>query len=182
MKESNTKRLFDNAFLAELIKGISKRKKSSFEKFYNLYGRTIYLIAKSVCLNHENAEEVVNDVMIRVWNSAPNLVMDNISGWLYRTTINSAIDKYRSCCLSERRNCGIEYDIADKNKFDEVDGQMNFCSYIADLDETEQKIMICKFIYDMTFEKIAKNLKMPIGTLTTKYYAILKKIKKNIVW
>lgn len=181
MSNSNIKYLFDNEYLLKLIKGIAKRRKRSFEVFYNIYGRSIYLIAKSVCVTHENAEEVLNDVMVRVWNSAPALVVDNLSGWLYRITINAAIDKYRNFKLQRERFCGIEYDISDKkNYFQEVEDTLSFSAYIADLNETEQKIMICKFIYDMTFEQIAKVLKMPMGTITPKYYGILKKIKAKI--
>ena len=53
----------------------------------------------------------------------------------------------------------------------------DFYNKISTLDETEQEIMILKFVDDLTFKKIAKAMGKPLSTITSVYYRALEKLK-----
>ena len=54
-----------------------------------------------------------------------------------------------------------------------------FYSEIKGLNEIEQKVMIFKFIEDMSFKEISKELKMSLSSVSSIYYRALEKIKKK---
>lgn len=169
--------LIDNKKLREIFKSIAKGKSSALREFFDLYKQTIYIIAKSYCNNHEDADEVVNEVLIKVWNLS-DTVCDNPGGWLYRTIRNTALDKLKN---TQKRWLPLEDNVQDNHDYyNAINGELVFSYCLRDLSELEHTVMVCKFINDMTFENIAKLLNKPIGSITAIYYRTLQKIKEKL--
>ncbi len=77
----------------ELTSLMAKKDTKAFDLFYNEYGGFIYSVIKVVCKEKELTEEVVDDVLIKVWNLAHKLVhIENPEGWLYKVSRNTAIN------------------------------------------------------------------------------------------
>ena len=57
------------------------------------YGRGCYQIALRVLNSREDAEEAVNDMWLRVWNTFPSAQPDNLLAYLSAATRNCALDK-----------------------------------------------------------------------------------------
>lgn len=160
----------------KLIKGISKGRKHAFEKFFNAYGKFIFMTAKTVCKKSDLAEEVVDDVLIKVWKLADHLIdLENPDGWLYVVTINCAKDKLKREWLPLSENYPDQ-----KDYLDDLLGKDGFYALIKELSETEQKILILKFIQDLTFKEIAETLERPISSVSDIYYRALTKVEKQI--
>jgi RNA polymerase sigma factor (sigma-70 family) len=72
----------------------------SWEEFYRLYRKLVYGFARKSGLSHEEAEEVTNDVFVRVaktidkFESNPN--KGSFRGWLMNLTRWRVNDKFRS--------------------------------------------------------------------------------------
>lgn len=52
-----------------------------------------------------------------------------------------------------------------------------FMDNLKTLSIDEKNIIVLKIYFEYTFEIISKELKMPIGTVKTKYYRALEKLK-----
>ena len=61
------------------------------------YKNQMYRLALRITLNSQEAEDVVQDVMIKAWrmNEAGNFLHDNLNAYLLRMTRNLAIDRQR---------------------------------------------------------------------------------------
>lgn len=57
----------DQHSLQELIGEISQGNENSFEKLYQLFSRKIYHTSRKMKLSHEEAEEVVQEVFLKIW-------------------------------------------------------------------------------------------------------------------
>lgn len=149
----------------------------ALKQFFDLYGKFIYFSANSICKSSVISEEVVNDVLYKIWqlSSKTKLEIDNPEGWLYKISINEAQKKIEKPTLPLNENI-----IDSKNRVDTILEVDSFRSYIANLTDEEQFIFIARFVQDMKFEDIAAALEMPLSSLTTKYYRALKKIKIKI--
>ena len=87
---------------AELLDRICKADNSSFRILLNRHSRGCYRVAYRILHDKEQAEDVVQDVMLKIWQD-PTIWSKNkakssgakFKTWLYRVVINGAIDQYR---------------------------------------------------------------------------------------
>lgn len=78
----------------KLIKEIAQGKKESLEKFYSSYGRLIYSVTVLVSKSKYLADEIVDDVLVKIWQISSSLEnIKNPNGWIYSVTANFAKKK-----------------------------------------------------------------------------------------
>ena len=160
-----------------LIKEIATGKQAAFEAFYSAYGRYIYSVAVAVTKSSCFADEVVNDVFVKIWQSSGKLKnIDNPLGWLSVVTSNCAKDK-----LKTEKPVSEIFDIPQDDKdIEKFMIKEAFLSCISILSEEEQLIIILYHIQDLTFKLIAKELKKPTSTVTSIYYRAIAKLKQKV--
>ena len=158
-----------------LLKKIASGNKDALEEFYNVYGKLIYITALTVTKSSFLADEVVDDMLVKIWRYSPKKKIENPKGWLYILSINLAKDKIK------KESQLSELCISGQDEFENVSGINDFYSEIKDLSETEQKIMILKFVEDVSFKEMSKILKMPLSSVSSIYYRALKKLEKNLM-
>ena len=165
----NTKKYFN-----KLIKRMARRDENALEEFYRIYGRLIYATAITVLKSYVSADEVVDDLLIKIWKTADKLTkISNPEGWLYVLTVNSAKDKLKS----EKQYAPL-YDLKEDAVTAEIQTDGDFYIQISNLNETEQEIMIMRFVEDLSFERIAREMEKPLSTITSTYYRALEKLKQ----
>lgn len=157
-----------------LIYEISLRNSKALEEFYKIYGRLIYTSAFSITKSEFLANEIVDDVLWKIWTNAKNIKkIKNDRGFVYTVTMNCAKDKLRS----EEQTAISQEERGDP--FEDFLDREEFFYDISCLSEAEQQIVIFRIVEDMSFKEIAKTLKMPLSTLTSIYYRSLEKIEKS---
>lgn len=70
----------------------------SWEDFVYYYKHFIYIICRRMNLNHHDSEEIVQKVLVKVWNTLPGFEYDSrkrFRGWLCQVTGNCVKDFYR---------------------------------------------------------------------------------------
>lgn len=102
----------------EIAKGCQK----SFEALYRLFYAGLCKFAMQYVHQKESAEEVVNDVMIKIWNNREKLPkIENISVYLFTATKNQCLnyrEKYSS--LHIQPVTGLhEYELVNSNNVNE---------------------------------------------------------------
>lgn len=156
-----------------LIHEISLGDEKALEQFYNYYGRLIYVSAFSITKSEFLANEVVDDVLWKIWTNAKSIKkVKNDRGFVYTITVNCAKDKLRS----EAGTAVTQQEAGDP--FNEFLDKDEFLYDISCLNEKEQEIVILRIIEDMPFKEIAKTIKTPLSSATSIYYRSLEKIKK----
>lgn len=81
----------------ELIKRIKEGDERAFELLMRKYKRRVYLIALQSTKSHEDAEDITQEVFIRVFKSIPSWEpRASFSTWLYKVTSHLCVDYHRS--------------------------------------------------------------------------------------
>ncbi len=160
----------------DLLKRISLGEKDSMEEFYNYYGKLI----KSAALSYTNsaylAEEVINEVLIRVWQASQrDYEISSPAGWVYRITYNCAQDRLKR----EEQYFELYDEPRPDINMEMIDSDDAFHRAIAPLKENERQIIILKHIGSLTFIEIAKIMKLPATNVSAVYYRAVKKINKE---
>ncbi len=166
----------DEKELHEIFDKMQKEDKKSYEELYKKYYKLVYNIAFSILKNKENAEDISQNVFIKIGNLKKEKLPNSYeASWLYTVTKNECISLFRKT----KETLTIE-DIKNENLEDEIEGIIQKNSYeklMENLEKIEKQIIFLKVEAGYSFKEIARLLKMPIGTVQWKYYKSLHALK-----
>lgn len=77
----------------ELITAIIDRDRKVFELFYKTYYKQLFAVAYRYIGNRQQAEEIVHDVFIVIWNKGEQLnIQQSVKSYLFRSVVNSSLN------------------------------------------------------------------------------------------
>ena len=176
MGAKNNREALKKEFFA-LLKRIRKDPQGGLKEFYEKYGKLIKYTARLFCNTDFGADEVVNDVLIKIWKSSDRFGdIENPEGWLYVITSNCA-----KSSLRKRSYIPLKETIADeKDGIQEFIDTDSFYFMIRELSEIEQQIIIHRCVSRYTFEEIGEILDKSTSTISSTFYRSIDKIKEKL--
>jgi len=89
---------------AALVKLVAERRPAALAELYDRYAPTLLALARRVLDNHADAEEVLQEVFVQVWNRGERYdpARSSVSTWLVLIARSRAIDRLRSRRVVER--------------------------------------------------------------------------------
>ena len=79
-----------------LVERLRERDEHALAELASTYGQKIFQLAFRCMRNHEDAEEVVQDVLLKVFRKIDAFRGDSaLSSWIYRITFNTAMSRMR---------------------------------------------------------------------------------------
>ena len=106
MTSENNNDEFCNTRETLLIRVKNQHDERSWEDFVFYYKKFIYIICRKMSLNHHDAEEIVQKVLLKLWDKLPDFEYnkgDRFRGWLCMVTGNTVRDFFRSSKRAEDR-------------------------------------------------------------------------------
>lgn len=155
---------------------------------FEIYGPKLkgWLMARGV--GNGTAEDIVQDVMIKVWTGAHMFdpAKASFATWVYRMTRNRWIDHQRKHGRMDVRDPELMKIIAD----DEVpSAELNFMAQqdsdmlreqIARLSAPQQTAIRMAFMEFKTHKEIAAETGVPLGTVKTRIRSAIQALKSNM--
>lgn len=152
--------------------------KEGLKEIYTEYLPYIYTIIYGILQSKENAEDVASEFFIKLWNIADTYhdKAESHRGFLATIARNMAIDFLRK----NQREVPTE-ELPDSESQSSVEQQvlseLSLQEALQMLKENEKQIVGMKVLSDMTFQEIAKTLKIPLGTVTWRYRNAMSKLR-----
>ena len=85
----------DERQLVTMLSDPSTQRKA-FEQVVRQYSEQLYWQVRRIVLSHEDANDVMQNVMLKAWSSLDSFRQDSkLSTWLYRIAINESLDFVR---------------------------------------------------------------------------------------
>ena len=168
-----------------LILRLQNSEEDAFEELINLYGDPLFGYALSLCGDHHTANDIVQEVFIKVFEFRKKLNPNySIEAFLYKTTFNKFIDTYNN--YKSRSKLHDQYLIILNQLVNEVqeENHVNLIKMRQEIEKLPKKIReIFKLSKTdgLTNMEISSHLKISIKTVEsniTKAYKILR-IKLN---
>ncbi len=78
-----------------LLNKIQEGNEEAFRILFEQYFETLFIIAKNYVTNDSDAEEIIQDVFLKVWKKRKS-INKNIGGYLFKVTKNLCLDHLRS--------------------------------------------------------------------------------------
>ncbi|PKA83872.1 RNA polymerase sigma-70 factor (ECF subfamily) [Ulvibacter sp. MAR_2010_11] len=157
-----------------LILEMQQRNEKAFSKIYSMYSEAIYGVIYSIVLDSDIAEEVLQDVFIKVWDNSSSYDIDKgrFFTWLLNIARNAAIDKIRSKAYKNtKKNLSTSnfVDIlAGSDSLNQRTNAIGIKKFVDALKPACIKIIDLLFFKGYTQVEAAETLKIPLGTLKTR--------------
>jgi len=166
----------------------NKQDARALSDLFTIYGPKLkgWLMARGV--GNGTAEDIVQDVMIKVWTKAASFdpAKASFATWVYRMTRNRWIDHQRKHGRMDVRDPELMKIIAD----DEVpSAEANFMAQqnsdilqeqIVRLTPTQQKAIRMAYMEFKTHKEIAAETGLPLGTVKTRIRSAIQALKANM--
>jgi len=86
------------------IREIANGNEDALRKLYNSYSTKVFNTTISYTKNEQDAEELLQDVFVTVFNTANQFKFDaSVSTWIYRITVNKSLDFLRKKNSQKRK-------------------------------------------------------------------------------
>lgn len=170
----------DIEIIEEYVAQKSERAANSLVRKYRSF---VYATALRYLQNHDDADDTAQEVFIKALSSLRKFRKDsNLKTWLYRITVNQAMNHLRKKKLNSFFSFGeSEYEISS-NSLNPEESMMNneflskFNIALAQLPEKQRETFALKYFDELKYEEISELLGTSIGGLKANYYQAVKKL------
>lgn len=167
------------------------REPSSREKAYTSiirkYQERLYWHIRRMVVSHDDANDVLQNVFIRVWNGLENFREDaRLYTWLYRIATNECLTFLEQ---QKRRNVlplsdveeGLSNQVRADKDFDASRAEWKLQLAIQRLPEKQRLVFNLRYYDEMPYEEMSKVLETSEGALKASYHHAVKKIEDYLL-
>ncbi|MBT8187438.1 MAG: RNA polymerase sigma factor [Croceitalea sp.] len=155
----------------------------AFEVLVNTYKERLYWHIRRIVLNHNDADDVLQNTFIKVYRNIDGFKGDSkLYSWMYRIATNESLtflkqqSKKQGISGEELKNNIIENLQADV--YFEGDAiQLKLQKALATLPEKQKLVFNMKYYQEMKYDEIAEILETSVGGLKASYHLAVKKIE-----
>jgi RNA polymerase sigma-70 factor (ECF subfamily) len=162
-------------------------KEPAYTALVRKYQEKLYWHVRRMVVEHEDANDVLQNVFIRVWNGLENFREDSqLYTWLYRIATNECLTfleqkkKKSSISLSDVEN-GLTNSIKADKDFDPNKLEWKLQLAIQQLPEKQRIVFGLRYYDEMPYEEMSRVLDTSEGALKASYHHAVKKIEDYIL-
>lgn len=176
--------ILSDSELVEMLRE-PRTRREGFAVLVKQYSEKLYWKVRRIVLSHEDANDVLQNVFIKVWSNLQNFQgKSSLSTWLYRIAINESLDFLRKQKLSDRVSADEDVSVASRLMSDEYfDGdevQARLQEAVARLPEVQRMVFNLKYFEEMKYSEISQILNTSEGALKASYHLAVKKITEYL--
>jgi RNA polymerase sigma factor (sigma-70 family) len=166
----------------QILSLLLSRDEKGFNYLYKNYSGALYGVIFRIVRYEEEANEVLQDVFVKIWNSVKSFDATKASlyTWMLNIARNSAIDRLKSKAFQNDLQNQSLPDFVNDHKGLSIEQQHHFEEVQKGVNTLREdyKILINKAYFGgFTQEEISEELGIPLGTVKTRTRAALLELK-----
>mgnify|MGYP000952194379 FL=1 len=167
--------MFDEIRLKRSMEKLQQGNDEAFEYIYDSTHRLVYYQIYSILKSHQEAENIMQDVYIKVYRNIDKYKNDNPRAWIVTIARNEAINKYH------KNKKEVFMDEEELDAFSEEDEKTPLINLAAKiLDEEEFLLVAYSVLEGKSRREVAKILDLSPSGVTYKLNLALEKLKKEV--
>lgn len=172
----------------ELLKQFqtSDNPKYIFNLIIRKYQEKIYWHIRRLVVDHEDANDLVQEVFLKAWKGMANFRGDSgLFTWLYRIATNEAL----SFLEKKKRRFFMPWQDVENTLLNKIDTDAYFSAdeiqkklikAIATLPEKQRVVFSLRYYDEMKYEQMSEILGTSVGALKASYHHAAKKIEEYV--
>lgn len=161
-------------------------KEKAFTAIIKKYQEKIYWHIRRMVIDHEDANDVLQNMFIKVWNGLESFREDSqLYTWLYRIATNESLtfleqSKKRASVSLNNIESGLANKIVADRNFDANKLEWKLQLAIQQLPEKQRVVFNLRYYDEMPYEEMSKILETSEGALKASYHHAARKIEDYI--
>ena len=162
-------------------------REKAFTAIIKKYQEKLYWHIRRMVVEHEDTNDVLQNVFIRVWNGLDNFREDSqLYTWLYRIATNECLSyleqqKRKSAASLDEMESGLSNKIIADKYFDPNKLEWKLQLAIQQLPEKQRVVFTLRYYDEMPYEEMSRVLDTSEGALKASYHHAVKKIEDYIL-
>jgi RNA polymerase sigma-70 factor, ECF subfamily len=177
---------------AALLRLVVERQPDALGEIYDRFAPTLLALARRILDNHADAEEVVQEVLVQVWNRGDRYdpARSSVSTWLVLLARSRAIDRLRSRRVIERTHeataqaaHGLGEPHASPEAIENVwfkERHERVRAEMEALPPEQRQVLEMAFYQGLTQSEIAAQAGLPLGTVKTRTLLAMRKLRNAL--
>lgn len=160
-------------------------RKRFFSVVVERYSRRLYWTIRRIVVCHDDADDVLQNVLIKVWRSMDNFEQRaRMSTWLYRIAINESLDflrRQRKTDSIDGEECkGMAARLLADEYFDGNRTEALLQEAIASLPDVQRVVFNLRYYDEMRYSDMSRMLGTSEGALKASYHIAAKKVAEYV--
>lgn len=178
-------RLDDNVLVQQFRDSATKEK--AYTAIIKKYQEKLYWHVRRMVIQHEDANDVLQNVFIKVWNGLDNFREDaQLYTWLYRIATNESLTYLEQ----KKRKASVSIDSEENNNIHQLKAEKDFDASkiewklqlaIQQLPEKQRIVFNLRYFDEMPYEEMSRVLDTSEGALKASFHHAVKKIEDFIL-
>lgn len=150
----------------------------AFETLMEKYERKMYAVALRMCANREDAQDCLQDAMLRIYKALPSFKgQSSFFTWVYRITMNTCLDDLRRKKVRQATSVDqlielgwspTDEEDTPERHHDRSELRRNLSKAISLLPEEMRAAVILRDIQGFSYDEIAETLNTNVGTVKSR--------------
>jgi RNA polymerase sigma-70 factor, ECF subfamily len=164
---------------------------AALSKLYDRYSRTVFGVGLKILSDRSMAEELVQEVFLKVWRSSGTFdsARGSFSTWLYRVTRSVALDLYRKRARRVRPvsdgdphlDSARDQSAGPQEVVDESWLSWRVSRALEVLDAPHREVIDLAYFGGLSQREISERTGVPLGTVKTRTASAYKSLRKELV-
>ena len=157
------------------------RLEEAFTQIVNLYSERLYWHIRTIVGTHEDADDVVQDSFIKIWNALPSFRGEaQLFTWVWRIATNEAINHARREKLRTTRDIDSLPERGGSSGVDGDEAQRLLSRAIETLSPRQRAVFSMRYFDQMPYEQISRITGTSVGALKASYHFAENKVRTFI--
>lgn len=159
--------------------GIEQRNRRALTEFYSLYHARLFKFVYRLSRSHSIADELVNDVMLTVWNKAATFRRESrVSTWVFGIAYRQTLQR-----LSRKQFViapGMDVDKVASDLRDENEQRDWIEQALQSLPAAQKLAVVLVFYVGLSYEEVAEIVDCPVNTVKTRMFHARRKLRDEL--
>jgi RNA polymerase sigma-70 factor (ECF subfamily) len=164
-----------------------RTRNEAFNLLLNKYQQKIYWHIRRLVIDHDDADDVVQEVFIKVWKNLGGFRKDSqLYTWLYRIATNESITflnrkKLKNNISIDDSPTDLANSLQEGSYFNGDRAQMKLQQALIRLPEKQRLVFNMKYFDDLKYDEISEILGTSVGALKASFHLAVKKIEQYLL-
>ncbi|HMM12060.1 MAG TPA: RNA polymerase sigma factor [Bacteroidales bacterium] len=156
-----------------------QEREAFFESMVKAYGTKLYNLIRSIVLNHDDADDLMQETLLKAWKSLESFRNEaSYATWLYRIALNEALRHQQRAALRRRFLLAKP---AQSNTAPSADQTESILSAaLQTLTARQRSVFAMHYFNSLSFAEIGQLLHVTEATAKATYHQSAIKIKQYI--
>lgn len=162
--------------------------RTAFDLLVRTYGEPLYWHIRKMVVNHDDANDLLQNVFVKAWNNIHNFRGDaKITTWLYKIAVNESLNHLNRERTRHNMTAGNAEDdsylvenLAADEYFDGDELHLHLQEAVAKLPEKQRLVFTMRYFDEMKYEEISDILGTSVGGLKASYHHAVKKVTEYL--